>query len=451
MKLKRYLQFIKESLKEDLESGKIWELDEDQIREYLIELDDAGYLITVNFGFVKRETMHYYNRPSIEKDVYDEKMLAGEEIRPAYNIVIEKSRDLSNEDVSDAFKFACSIISDEGDCDISIRDSQGDLGDIEGIQIKGGFFYTDNWNSSEPELLEAEDHIEIFAKQKNTIKIKPTDLEDYYGWSVSVKKDGQLWAEMDLEDLADFILSPRSEYKDSLVKGQEHMWDYYDISDYYPDIISIFGYSVEKENQVLIVKSIIKELGGYEQAINHIGDECDNQIYEKVKDMTEEELIEYLLSERFYKTIKQLASHSEVLREIRDTIANFEMSAHCDDNYDEIVSNFDGIVSDELGQYEKVVKEVTKYYNSKDAEGNQVRREYKTDVTYYQFPYSNDWISDIDSEYLYNKDLDDLFRDFVRESNIDRNLNPRISDYGDVNKEDMNKDIKAFLTRYLST
>ena len=256
---------------------------------------------------------------------------------------------------------------------------------------------------------------------------------------------------MDLEDLADFILSPRSEYKDSLVKGQEHMWDYYDISDYYPDIISLFGYSVEKENQVLIVKSIIKELGGYEQAINHIGDECDNQIYEEVKDMTEEELIEYLLSERFYKTIKQLATDSEVLREIRDTIANWEMSAHCDDNYDQIVSSFDSIVSDELGQYEKVVKEVTKYYNSKDAEGNQVRREYKTDVTYYQFPYSNDWISDIDSEYLYNKDLDDLFRDFVRESNIDRNLNPRISDYGDVNKEDMNKDIKAFLTRYLST
>ncbi len=450
MKLKRYLQFIKESLKEDLESGKIWELGEDQIREYLIELDDAGYLITVNFGFVKKHTIHRYNKPSIEKDVYTENIVAGEEIRPAYNIVIEKSRDLSNEDVSDAFKFACSIISDEGDCDISIRDSQGELGDIEGIVIKGGFFYTDNWNSSEPELLEAEDHIEIFAKQKNTIKIKPTDLEDYYGWNVSVKKDGQLWAEIDLEDLADFILSSRSEYKDSLVKGQEHMWDYYNISDYYPDIISIFGYSVEKENQVLIVKSIIKELGGYEQAINHIGDECDNQIYELVKDMTEEDLISYLLKERFYETIKQLASHSEVLKEIKDTIANFEMSAHCDENYDQIVSSFDSIVSDELGQYEKVVKEVTKYYNSKDAEGNPVRREYKTDVTYYQFPYSNDWISDIDSEYLYNKELDDLFRDFVRESDIDRNLNPRISDYGDVNKEEMNKDIKAYLTRYLS-
>jgi hypothetical protein len=293
---------------------------------------------------------------------------------------------------------------------------------------------------------EANNYIAIFAKQRNTIKIKPTDLEEYYGWNVDVKKEGQLCAEIDLEDLADFILSPRSDYKDSLVKGQEHMWDYYELSNYYPDIISLFNYGVDKENEIILVKSIIKELGGYEQAINHIGDECDNDVYEAVKDMSEEELINYLLKERFYNTIKQLATDSEVLTEVRDTIANWEMSAHCDDNHDEIVSNFDSIVSDELGQFEKVVKEVTKHYTTRDGR----RVEYKTDVTYYQFPYSNDWISDIDSEYLFNKDLDELFRDFVRESNIDRNLNPRISDYGDVNKEDMNKDIKAYLTRYLS-
>jgi hypothetical protein len=451
MKLKRYLQFIKESLKEDLESGKIWELDEDQIREYLIELDDAGYLITVNFGFVKRKTIQYYNKKSVEKDIYTENIVAGEEIRPAYNIVIEKSRHLSKEDVTDAFKFACSIIEGEGDCDISVRDSQGDLGDVEGIVIKGGFFYTDNWNSSEPELLETEDHIEIFAKQRNTIKVKPTDLEEYYGWTVEVKKEGQLWAEMDLEDLADFIISKRSDYRESLIKGQEYMWDYYDLSNYYPEINSLFQYDLDSENKTLLVKALIKEMGGYENTIGHIGDECDNDVYEMVKEMSEEELIEYLTNERFNETLKQLVRSSDVFTEIKSDVANWEMSAHCDDNYDEIISNFDRIVSDELGQFEKVEKEVTKYYTTKDAQGNQTRKEYKDNVTYYQFPYSNDWISDIDSEYLFNKDLDELFRDFVRESNIDRNLNPRISDYGSVNKEDMNKDIKAYLTRYLST
>ena len=448
MKLKRYIQFIKESLKEDLDSGKIWELNEDQIREYLIELDDAGYLIVVNFGFVKKHTINYYNKPSVEKDVYTENIVAGEEIRPAYWIEIQKSKDVNNEDVTDSLKFACSIIEDEADADIKLYDTDTDV-DINTTLIKGGIFINvdpeDNMSGEE-----ANNYISIFAKQRNTIKIKPTDLEDYYGWTVKVKKEEQLWAEMDLEDLADFILSPRSHYKDSLVKGQEHMWDYYELSSYYPEINSLFQYDLDKENEVLVVKSIIKELGGFEQTINHIGDECDDEVYDKVKGMSEEELINYLLKEIFYDTIKQLVSGSEVFGEIKDTVANWEMSAHCDDNHDELVSSFDSIVSDELGQYEKVEKEITKYYTTKDTEGNQVKREYKTNVTYYQFPYNNDWISDIDSEYLFNKDLDELFRDFVRESNIDRNLNPRISDYGSVDKVEMNKDIKAYLTRFLS-
>ena len=449
MKLKRYIQFIKESLKEDLDSGIIWELNEDQIREYLIELDDAGYLITVNFGFVKKHIIHYYNKPSVEKDVYTENIVAGEEIRPAYWIEIQKSRDVNSEDVTDSLKFACSIIEDEADSDIKLFDSDTDV-DINTTLIKGGIFINvdpeDNMSGEE-----ANNYIAIFAKQRNTIKIKPTDLEDYYGWSVEVKKEEQLWAEMDLEDLADFILSSSSSYKEALVKGQEHMWDYYDISDYYPDMNSLFHYALlDKENSNLLIKAVIKEAGGLEEIKRHIGDECDNYVYDKVKEMSEEELIDYLLKERFYDTIKQLVHNSEIFQEIKDTVANWEMSAHCDDNHDEIVSSFDSIVSDELGQYEKVEKEITKYYTTKDTEGNQVKREYKTNVTYYQFPYNNDWISDIDSEYLFNKDLDELFRDFVRESNIDRNLNPRISDYGSVDKVEMNKDIKAYLTRFLS-
>ena len=448
MKLKNYIQFVKESLKEKIEEKSLWKLDEDQIRDYFIDFEDAGYLLTVEFGFVEETTKHYYNRPSEQKEIYTEKVTSGDNVRPAYWIRIEKSSSVNSEDITDSLKFVYSILKSEADADITLHDADTDV-DINTTIIKGGIFINtepDDDKSGE----EAESYLALFVKQKESITITPKDLVDFYGWNVEVEKEGQLWAEIDLEDLADFILSPRSDYKDSLVKGQEHMWDYYDISGYYPDIISLFQYDLDKENEVLVAKSIIKELGGYEQTINHIGDECDNQIYEDVKDMTEEELIKYLLSERFYKTIEQLANHSEVLQEIRETIANFEMSAHCDENYDQIVSNFDGIVSDELEQYEKVVKEVTKYYNSKDAEGNQVRREYKTDVTYYQFPYSNDWIKEVDSDYLYSKDLDDLFRDWVREQNIDRNLNPRISDYGDVNRVKMNEDIKAFLTRYLN-
>ena len=448
MKLKRYIQFVKESLKEKIEEKSLWKLDEDQIRDYFIDFEDAGYLLTVEFGFVEEITKHYYNRPSEQKEIYTEKVTSGENVRPAYWIRIEKSSSVNSEDITDSLKFVYSILKSESDADITLHDADTDV-DINTTVIKGGIFINtepDDDKSGE----EAESYLALFVKQKESITITPKDLVDFYGWDVEVEKEGQLWAEIDLEDLADFILSPRTQYKDSLVKGQEHMWDYYEISNYYPEIISLFQYELDKENEVLVVKSIIKELGGFEQTINHIGDECDNEVYDKVKEMSEEELIDYLLKERFYDTIKQLVKISDVFTEIKDAVANWEMSAHCDDNYDEIVSNFDSIVSDELGQYEKIVKEVTKYYKSKDSEGNETRKEYKTDITYYQFPYSNDWIKEVDSDYLYGKDLDDLFRDWVREQNIDRNLNPRISDYGSVNKSEMNKDIKAFLTRYLN-
>jgi hypothetical protein len=448
MKLKRYIQFIKESLKEDIEEGNLWKLDEDQIRDYFIDFEDAGYLLTVEFGFVQKVTKHYYNKTSEEKEVYDEKVLAGENVRPAYWIKIEKSSSVNNEDITSSLKFVYSIISEEANADIELFDADSDV-DINTTIVKGGIFINvDPEDDMSGE--EAESYLAIFVKQKDSVTITPKDLVNFYGWNVDIEKEGQLWAEIDLEDLSDYIISSRSDYKDSLVKGQEHMWDYYDISNYYPEITSLFQYDLNKENEVLTVKSIIKEAGGLEQTINHIGDECDNDIYEKVKEMSEEELIDYLLKERFYSTIKQLGSNSEIFQEVRDTVANWEMSAHCDDNYDEIISSFDSIVSDELGQYEKVEKEITKFYTSKDAEGNQTKREYKDNVTYYQFPYSNDWIKDIDSDYLYNKDLDDLFRDWVREQSIDRNLNPRISDYGDVDKVKMNADIKSFLTKYLN-
>jgi len=460
MKLKRYIQFIKESLKEDIEEGNLWKLDEDQIRDYFIDFEDAGYLLTVEFGFVQKVTKHYYNKPSEEKEIYDEKVLAGENVRPAYWIRIEKSSSINNEDLTSSLKFAYSILSEEANADIKLLDADSDV-DINTTLIKGGIFINVDpeepkgikLNDYERELFsgeEAESYLALFVKQKDSVDITPKDLVNFYGWNVEVEKEGQLWAEIDLEDLSDFILSSRSEYKDSLVKGQEHMWDYYDISSYYPEVTSLFQYDLNKENEILTVKSIIKESGGLEQTINHIGDECDNDVYEKVKSMSEEELINYLLKERFYNTIKQLGSNSEIFQEVRDTVANWEMSAHCDDNYNEIVSSFDSIVSDELGQYQKIEKEITKFYTSKDAEGNQTKREYKDNVTYYQFPYNNDWIKEIDSDYLYNKDLDDLFRDWVREQSIDRNLNPRLSDYGDVNKVKMNEDIKSFLTRYLN-
>ena len=70
MKLKKYLEFIKESIKEDIEEQSIWKVTEDDIQDYLRELEDEGYFIEVEFGFCQKVTQHHYNKPSTEKGFY---------------------------------------------------------------------------------------------------------------------------------------------------------------------------------------------------------------------------------------------------------------------------------------------------------------------------------------------------------------------------------------------
>lgn len=452
MRLKKYNQFIKESIKEDIEEGTLWKLDEDNIREYLLELTDNGYLVTVTFGFVDNEKYYdYTTQKHNQKEVFTEKVLSGEKVRPAYWIQIIKGTNISNDDLTSTFQFACSIISEKANAEISIHDEDGNLGNPEGIVIKGGLFYTDDWNSPEPETLEVSgNYITIFAKQKDTVKISPKQLSEYYSWTVDLEKDGKIWIEIELEDLAGEMLSSRSEYKDVLIKGQEYMWDYYEMQYYEPDINSLFSYTLEKETKELLAKALIKEFGGFEE-VKH----WEKNSVTSAKDSfpqdfkSEEELVDYFVNERhnelFKKWIKTEFADSEVYREVTDTVANWEMSAHCDENYKEIIDEFDEIVEDELGKFIKVEREVTKYYFS-----NSERKEYKKEVTFFQFPYSNRWIENTDSDDLHGKNLYDIFKDWLSEERFNYTLNPRISDYGNADDKKMNQDIKSYLSRYLN-
>ena len=458
MKLKKYIQFIKESIKEDIEEQSIWKVTEDEIQDYLRDLDDEGYIIEVEFGFCQKVKQHNYNKPTTEKDVFTEKVLAGDSIRPAYWIRISESDRVSNEDVSDSIKFAYSIIKEKADADISICDENGDLGDIEGIEIKGGLFFTDNWNSGEPEVLEADGYISLFVKQKEVVKFTQADLVDYYEWEtiksaprlsgLEVKGDN-IYIHVDIEDMVDVMLSRNSDYKDILVKGEENMYDNYYGSDYQPDIPSMFQYSLNKENDILLVKSMIKEIGGLESTINYIGDECSDESYESVKGKSEEEVIGFLLKERFYTTLKQLCKDSEICQEVRQTIGDWEMNAHVYRNYKEVLDEFDRIVGKEF-EYTKEEKEVTKYYTTKDAEGNQTKREYQVTVTFYIIQFSNDWTENTDPEYLKYRDLVDLFKEWCGEMNFNYQMSPHFSDYGNVDSVALNKDINSDLKRYLS-
>jgi hypothetical protein len=245
------------------------------------------------------------------------------------------------------------------------------------------------------------------------------------------------------------MLSRNSSYKDILVKGEENMYDNYYSNDYQPDIPSMIQYTLTKENNHLLIKSMIKEVGGLENMINHIGDECSDEAYESVKGKSEEEVIEFLLKERFYNTLKQLCKNSEICQEIRQTIGDWEMNAHVDSNYQSILDEFDEIVEKEF-TFTKEKREVTKHYTSKDAEGNQTRREYQVLDTFYKIPYNNDWIDNEDGERLKDLSLHDIFKEWCGEQYFTYEMNPNFSDYGDVDSKALNNDLKSDLERYLN-
>ena len=440
MKLKRYIQFIKESIKEKIEEKSLWKLDEDDIHEYLIDLTDAGYLITVGFGFCEKVKIHNYNKPTTEKDVYTEKIKSGDSVRPSYWIQIETGRSVNNDDVTPALQFAHSIISEQANADVTICDADGNL-ELDGIQVKGGLFINteseDDYSGEEAEL-----YIALFVKQKDTVEISEVDLMEYYGWEVDEVKNENLYLHIDLEDMCDIILDRKDHWKDTLIGGmQDGFWDNYDSWNYKPDFNSLLQYTLDKDNEVLLVKSLIKEVGGLEDFIGHIGDECSNESYESVKGKSEEEVIQFLLKERFYDTLKQLCKNSDIYQdEVANTVADWEMNAHADANFQELESEFDDIVGKEF-EYSKIKKEV---------EGNRAAKGYKIEKEFYVIPFSNEWLQDLDSEFLYNKHLKDIFDEWCGHQYFTYEIKPHFSDYGNVDNKKLNSEIKGNLERYLN-
>jgi len=441
-RLKKYLEFLKESI----ETSSIWKIDENKIREFLIELEDAEYIILVTFGFVGEKKEYFYNKPTEYSEVFTEKILSNELTNLAISIEIQLSSKTSNADVTDDFLAAVSAIEMECDADIELYDNGGKLSSDD-LLIKGGIF-TGTEPEDEYSGTEIEGSLFVFVKFNNGVKFNSKQLADFYGWKCDEETEGSIYVHVDLEDMANYILSSKSQWEKTLVAGEEDLWDYYDISSYYPDINSLFQYTLDKDNANLLIKSMIKEAGGLEDIKGYIGDECDNDVYDKVKEMSEEELIDYLLKERYKNTIKQLGRNSEIWSDINQTVADWELGAHVHDNYEELLSEFDRCVGDEFN-FTKFKKEIEKSWKSKDAEGNEVIHKYTKEETFYRIQFDNKWIEEFDSEDLFKFNLDGIFREYC--GNLERyELKPRFSDYGHVDSKAMNSEINSILTKFLS-
>jgi hypothetical protein len=468
MRLKRYLQFINESLSKN---STYW-IDDTQIKDIFQHITDEGYelsVVKVLFGYYGYSNNKFYDpnkNPESDKLIKfdtsrEDVVLSGESYSPGYRIEIFKSQ-YKGSDVTDEFQSAISQLKGEGYIVDTIEDEDGKT-NIENIHLISGSIITwipetpnKPFTTNQKEMVDGDIYIssaELILLVHQTDEVKLTDkmLAEIYNWTCDRIEGDRIYCHVEIDDMARAILSS-NDYKrwtKILESGQLDIDDYYG-DGYYPEISSMFQYTLDKDNRFLLVKALIQELGGLEATINNLIDE-DNT-YESLVGKSEDEVIDFLLKERFLNGVKKLSQDSEIIGTVRETIADWERQAHCDQNWNDLISEFDEVVSNvtdkTYGQeYTKLEKEVEKYYTKKDTNE---RVYYKTMVTHYELPFQDKWILEYGKS-LKGCSLDSLFIEWCSDDYTNYELKPNFKDWGDVDSKDLNREIASILNYNLKS
>jgi len=93
-------------------------------------------------------------------------------------------------------------------------------------------------------------------------------------------------------------------------------------------------------------------------------------------------------------------------------------------------------------------KEVEKYYMKKLPDGGLERGNYKENVLHYELPFQDSWIEEYGKSGR-NGSLNQLFWEWTSDRYFENELKPRFSDWGDVNKNELNEEISSILKYYI--
>jgi hypothetical protein len=444
MKIKKYYQFINEQISPNINKNT-WTLSKDDIEEYLIDFIHNRYIINIDFGFADR----FLKEDKTIKSVFNQDLKKyGSEETQAYFITIFPDMNPTNptldEDLTDSLHFACDnfrdLVAHDNlfGADVEIYDEGGKL-DINNIVVKKeSFIKTDDGS---PEI---EGYLGILIIENKKVKITPKKFCDYYGWKYDELKGDMVYAHIDVEDMSNALLSSNSSFKKELINGIDD--SEYLSSDYQPDTSSLIQYILNKDNSILLIKKVIEEIGGIKKVINKIKDECYNSVYEKVKEMSEDQLIEFLLKEKSESTLKTLCKKSEIVKEIKQTCGYWEMDACIEQNQKELWDEFIDIVDKEIKNYKIIEKEVTKYYTTSSGE----KKEYKEVEKFFSLPLNNDWMEEMDYDYkIQLGSVADVFYEWQSNMCFNYELEPNFSSSGYVDLVGLNKEIKTILENYL--
>lgn len=416
MKLKKYLEFIKESTDSEIDVD-YWSISNEDMMDYFLYLKDAGYIVYVYSLFDYEDV----DIDGIEDNTYNDFLL--DNSRPMTKVFIKPTDKIIGENINELISVYKSI--------------ESRLGIKSNINIVSGGYYTPDIedftsavvdNISLTNVIEYKgveyEHIEIkFIEDKN-IKFSDKDLFDEHGWEYDYTKDGLVYCDVSREDMIDYLIDGSDNYYHILM-NPDNIYDHYYSSDYRIDINSLFSYYLDNENSRKLISKIIEEAGGLEEIINNYSDIVDLSEFK-----TENSLIEFCLKERFHKTIEYISKDSEVMNDVISIFGDLSMDAHSSTNLKEIFDSFEDIINDSF-DYEKIKDEGSDYYDWK----------YRL---LFEYKWLNDVISDYDDSEMkrYISGYADILPEYLQETH---RLNPSLSDYGSVDGEYLNAEISNLL------
>ena len=178
---------------------------------------------------------------------------------------------------------------------------------------------------------------------------------------------------------------------------------------------------IEKKDLLEINKILIKEIGSLDDF---------REQYEDVDFETEDDLVEFLLKERFYTTLDQMIKYSD-----SDLVSDIEMSynglyvgAIYSAHEKELEYAFDKIVSDNF-----------KYIKDNNDKG-----------VFYKIKFNMEWLEEyyFDYDFLSSYPLKDIFDEYISREYWENSMSPDFSDYAHINNELFNKEVERLIKYY---
>jgi hypothetical protein len=441
--LKGYWQFYREM--DEFIDDEHKNLTIEDVNEAFQDLIDTGYRI---------EMLEYLSSDLVDmfEGSYEgvEKILTTEEYHVCYDIVIRDVR--SNPfkgDLTDDFLTGIEVIESLG---VVLIDKSKPLPkgyeNVVMDDIDTGYSFTpvgditlkDGHISDDTNKL---GQVSVMFAEPSSRKFTPKEIAERMKWKdYGVYDNGKgIYIDISKEDLVDALISSSHDYYSTLKDGIDYD-NYMEYSyQHNPDTNSLFQYSLDDENSILLVKSIIKEGGGVDEIISEL------DLEDEIPDNSEESLIRFFISERNWDKLDEL--DSEQLGDVKRTFGDWSSSSQASETEEAINNAFEKeMVSEEIGFDKKFTTEVEKSYSRTADDGGSVIEKYKETVWMYRLMYCDEWVEDIDMSYFKEDALENLFYEFA--GNIE-NINPstRLPEYGSPDDKRVNVEVKSELEAYL--